>query len=186
MTETIYLKREELGTFLTNLSSLPEILAGRSPKYVAFRKLFWGYVAKKLFEKIQKSFQERSHGRPDDQGNTWHPLSERRVRVKSGIHVSHGRRFKSTTPKLVNRDSGDLYRAFTPGRVTGEYVPGDESQTFRIFLGGLTVGVKVPYATQVAKTRELIPKNVNRWVQEAVNYAIEKTKVQLRSLARRT
>ena len=185
MSETLSLTAAELPSFLKEVSSLPEILGGRHPRYATLRQRFWGFVAARLFEHLQKSFRDRSHGRADVLGNSWSALSERRIKVKSRPHRSHGRTITSTTPRLINRDSGKLYRAFAPGRVTTSYVPGSDDQEFVLTYGGMTIGVSLPYAEYVNMRRELIPDRIEPWLRDAVEFALGKIERDLKALARR-
>jgi hypothetical protein len=114
-----------------------------------------------MFRLIHYSFIVRSERVPDQFGNEWQPLSPRTIAKKKKAHKRGMLRLPpSPTPESINRDTGRLVKSYEPGTLVGAaYVPVNMDQKVSWVGRKLDVGTRVPYAKEVAKLRQLLPKD---------------------------
>ena len=158
----------------------------------ASRKLsgprFRALLVRGILEKIHKSYTTRAQGLPDDQGQTWKPLAPstvaRRVsRRRRGSKHSTRPRSRQTVsydPEptqedyLILRDTNRLYESFRPGSVVhDQYIPPNSDQQVEITQRSITIGSRVPYATQPTQDRPIFTEEMRPWIDESIEETID-------------
>lgn len=144
------------------LDDLPKILGGQpTGKYTYILNVYRAHFLHEMFRLIHYSFIVRSERVPDQFGNEWQPLSPRTIAKKKKPHKRGMLRLPaSSTPESINRDTGRLAKSYEPGMIAGAYyVPANMDQKVSWIGKKLEVGTRVPYAKEVSKLRELLPKD---------------------------
>lgn len=86
---------------------------------------------------------------------------------------------------LLMRVTDKLYVSLSPGNLTATgYQKKSRDQIFVISKGTLTIGTKVPYAQVASQKRPLWPEDISKWIDGAVEFAMETVLEKIQSIVR--
>jgi len=154
------------------LASLPKIIAGEQPDPLGLRRVFFAIVARRLYELIYEAFIIKSQGGSDSLGNSWRGL--KKATIKKRTRASFVSIYPLSSRLLINRVSDRLLNSLKPGQVDGlhNYIP-PQNQLYLIEFNRLILGSNLTYSKYVHKARRLWPARMKRWIEDAVETAMD-------------
>jgi hypothetical protein len=147
-----------------------------------------------LLQKIHSEFLIKSYGFPDSLGVKWKALSESRriykslqrgeISSKLRRSIREGRLTKKEALRnrdaLINIDTKRLVNSLKPGTVIGGiYYPPNQDQKVLISASGISLELMVPYADDVQAVRPYLPVSLIPWLEEAIEKALPKLRIEL-------
>lgn len=155
---------------------------------------FNSWVLYFLLQKIHDEFVVKSQGFPDSLGVKWKALSDSRRIYKTlqrgEIHSKLRRRIREgrVTKKdalanrdaLINIDTKRLINSLKPGSVIGGiYYTTNKDQVATVTASGISLKLLVPYADEVQEERPYFPVSFGPWLEEAIQQALPKLRIEL-------
>lgn len=124
----------------------------------------WNRIYKKEYTRLTTGLRGQHHAaKRKAEAAAWASIGTRG-------YTRRGDEGQRITP--INIRTGRLVASTRPGTIANNqyYPPHDQSIHLRV--NGLKLKLDVPYAKEVDKVRKIIPDNIQKWKQEAHNYAM--------------
>lgn len=156
------------------INRIPKIISGDEPDEHGIRKVYSKVFLQELLSQIHEAYLVKSKGGEDNLGNSWPPIKQStkygkaNKKLLQGISNVLGAEASANKRDLIMIETGLILRSLTPSKSGYR-----KYQIAKYENGKFTVGTEVEYAKYHENSRPVIPHNIEPWVEQASNKAME-------------
>lgn len=158
------------------IAQIPGMLSGKVPDNKGVGRVFAAHLMRGVIQRISAAYDAKSHGGPDDNGDTWEPIKESTIKAKMRDPTTGT--YWPVDPRQIGFHTGLQRSAFEAGEVSGGVYHATSNQRVIIRQGSFEIRITVKHYRFFRTKRPVIPRGgiPSKWLipaaAEAANAAI--------------